>query len=239
MHPKLIDLFRDGAEIRYLDRATPRPIDFAVETDSATLVYDLGWWQRGATLAQNLNTIPALVEDVDGVWTFSTEGQHHFTTPADETVALAIEHDRQRISFNKARYLRALAREIENNPDADYNAWLAEILSWPEIDVLELSRGATAEREIGRIALLDADGRVEDALVIDASGSAACARPDGFLAHHALAWADFTEVDRPSISGFLGPLAGSTAYGGRVLGTPTTISAAGDLEAIALQLVAG
>lgn len=240
MEPKLIEALLRGAELRINGDDNPHPVDFIVSSDSATLVFLADWWQKGAELGHGIEVISALPEqDDDGNWTFEHENGYVLAGPTDADVADHLSQMRLRTDLHRPQYLDALQSVLESESDFDFNPWLEAVLARPEIDAASEAEGETSEREVGKILLRNGDEAVLDALVIDDLGNAACADPDGFLASFAEQWSSFEEDDRPPVLDYMRWLSQQSVYGDRDLAHAGTMSASGDVQDIALQLVAG
>ena len=240
MDPKLIDALLRGLELRAPDEPNPIPVDFVAFADKATLVFRADWWMGEIALGSGVHVIGALpTEAPDGIWDFEHESGYVLAPATDEDVANHLHEMRLRTALHRARYLDAVQQVVESESDFDLNPWIEAILSEPEITPEALAEGETAEREVGKILVRNGDETVIDALVIDDLGNAACAEPDGFLAPFAEQWSSTAEAQRPSIPDFVRWLSQQSLYGDRELTAAGTMSASGDVQEIALQLVAG
>lgn len=240
MEPKLIEALMRGMELRLPDEPNPIPIDFVAFSDRATLVFRADWWMGEVTIGEGVHVIGAIPEEApDGIWDFQHESGAVLAPPTDDDVDDHLHQMRVRMGTKRANYLDAVQRVVESETDFDLNPWIEAVLAEPEITPEALAEGETAEREVGKILVRNGAEAVIDALVIDDHGNAACAEPDGFLVPFAEQWSSTAEAQRPSIPEFIAWLAQQSIYGDRELTAAGTMSASGDVQEIALQLVAG
>lgn len=239
MDIKLLKALQDGMELQVPGQDLSIPIDFLVIGDGGTIVFRSDWWQKEDEVGVGVVSIDATPRDLgDGTWTFDHQEGYLLSAPGDEDQAKALRDSRQRMHFGRPDYLSALLNWSMSEPDFDFQPWIQFVMSLPVVTVDQLAGDETRERPVGRIRLRDGRGLVVDSLVIDENGYAATADEDGHLARFAEQWASYTSGSRPAMHEFLSWLAMQQVYGSFSFDGSEVVSAAGDVQEIALQIAA-
>lgn len=229
----LIDRFMDGLEFRDPSRADPRPLDFAVSNDTKTLLLLTNWWTVQWGMEEGLLVIAGVLNPetlrFDGL-----EGTGLHLGPATDGFFEAHLNAARRLTdIDRGRYVIALQRLVDFEPDFDFSPWIEAVLTRPTVDpIKEMHARQTALRTVGMIRLLDAAGTPVDALVIDEHGQVATSQDDGWLALFATQWAGYADDERPAVDAFLGWLKQQAPYGPFSLDEPMTASEEGELQAL-------
>lgn len=220
-----ISRFMAGVELRDPAQLGPIPLDFLVSNESQTLCFTIGWWRREwGQGGDGTLVIPAPFADgrFDGL-----RSGLLVSDPTDEDIADVLRIERQRVDVSRGEYLANLQRLRDYEPDFDFNPWTEAVLARP---AFSLVRKLHERREIGRVRLLDATGRVRDALVIDSLGQAATVLDGGWLGLFAEQWSGYAEGVRPGVLAYLSWVVTRPVYDpGAVFEAPTVTFDAGPL----------
>lgn len=240
MDAKLLSLLVSGAELRVPSLDMSFPIDFIVVGDKSTLVFRSDWWQKENEQGVGVVSIDATPEPVgDGTWTFRHVQGYLLAPPGDEDQDKALRDSRTRAHLAREIYVAKLATWVEAESEHDFRPWIEHVMSLPTLQVEDLARTETAEREVGIIRLRDLDSQVVDTLVIDENGLAATAAEDGHLTRFAEQWMSYAEGQRPPLNDFLVWLSTVEIYEGLTFADLKTVSGSGDVQEIALRAALG
>lgn len=236
MDSKLLNALQSGMELRVPSLDVSFPIDFVVLGDRSTLVFRTDWWQKEDEVGVGVVSIDALPRAVgDGTWTFDHLEGYLLAPPGDADQARAIEDAKDRAHYARPSYLAKLQTWSVSESEHDFQPWIQVVMARPTVLLDQLVEAETRERPVGKILLRDGRGSVVDSLVIDENGFAATADEDGHLARFAEQWVSYAAGARPSMSEFLAWLAAQQVYGDFSFDGSGVVSAAGDVQEIALQ----
>jgi hypothetical protein len=236
MDPKLLNALQSGMELRVPSQDVSLPIDFVVVGDRSTLVFRSDWWQKEDEVGVGVIAIDALPRAVgDGTWTFDHLEGYLLAPPGDADQERAIQDAQSRAHFARPAYLSKLLTWSTSELEHDFKPWIQITMERPVVFLDQLVEAETRERQVGKILLRDGRGSVVDSLVIDENGLAATADEDGHLVRFAEQWVSYAAGSRPSMSEFLSWLASQQVYGDFSFDGSGVVSAAGDVQEIALQ----
>jgi hypothetical protein len=239
MDPQLLTALQSGMELRVPAEDASIPVDFIVVGERATLVFRTDWWQKEDAVGVGVLVIDGVPVRVgDGTWTFEHLEGYLLGPPGDEDQAKALRDAHDRAHLGRPEYLSRLLTWSVSEPEFDFRPWIEAVSSRPATMLDQLIEDETGERAIGKILLRDGAGTLVDSLVIDENGYAATADEDGHLARFAEQWVSYAVGERPAMSEFISWLAQQQVYGDFSFDGAGVVSAAGDVQEIALRIAA-
>lgn len=221
-----------------------RAVDVVLVGEKSILVLFADWWVADWGTDGYAYLEGTLAQDGD-TWRLKRTDSIlvYFAAPEMDALALDARNNRAQQRFSKASWGQYLDKlkiaDVSDGFETAVASWIA--LAAPKEEDAEPVEAeiirVTANRPVGILPLLCADGVVVDALMIDGHGAAATLAQDPWLLSIASQWSSYESDLRPSITEFLAWAGSKTPMGSRVLGKPRESNAEGTVEAIALRYV--